>query len=72
MLAAMLMSRRATALMLADMFGAKPSTGSVKKILKDASASSLSGQAPDRGAGQRLGAAGRLARAQGRAGSTER
>jgi hypothetical protein len=38
MLAAMLMSRRATALMLADMFGAKLSTGSVEKILKDASA----------------------------------
>jgi transposase len=39
MLAAMLMSRRATALMLADMFGAKLSTGSVEKILKDASTS---------------------------------
>jgi transposase len=39
MLAAMLMSRRATALVLADMFGAKLSTGSVEKILKDASAS---------------------------------
>jgi hypothetical protein len=39
MLAAMLMSRRATALALADMFGAKLSTGSVEKILKDASAS---------------------------------
>jgi transposase len=39
MLAAMLMSRRATALMLADMFGAKLSTGSVEKILKDASKS---------------------------------
>lgn len=39
MLAVMLMSRRATALMLADMFGAKLSTGSVEKILKDASAS---------------------------------
>jgi transposase len=39
MLAAMLMSRRATALMLADMFGAKLSTGSVEKILKDVSAS---------------------------------
>ena len=38
MLAAMLMSRRATALVLADMFGAKLSTGSVEKILKDASA----------------------------------
>jgi len=37
MLAAMLMSRRATALMLADMFGATLSTGSVEKILKDAS-----------------------------------
>jgi transposase len=39
MLAAMLMSRRATALVLADMFGAKLSTGSVEKILKDASVS---------------------------------
>ena len=39
MLAAMLMSRRATALVLADMFGAALSTGSVEKILKDASAS---------------------------------
>jgi transposase len=39
MLAAMLMSRRATALVLADMFGAKLSTGSVEKILKDASTS---------------------------------
>jgi transposase len=39
MLAAMLMSRRATVLVLADMFGAKLSTGSVEKILKDASAS---------------------------------
>jgi transposase len=39
MLAAMLMSRRATALVLADMFGAKLSTGSVEKILKDASRS---------------------------------
>jgi len=39
MLAAMLMSRRATALVLGDMFGAKLSTGSVEKILKDASAS---------------------------------
>jgi transposase len=38
MLAAMLMSRRATVLMLADMFAAKLSTGSVEKILKDASA----------------------------------
>ena len=38
MLAAMLMSRRATALVLADMFGARLSTGSVEKILKDASA----------------------------------
>ncbi|MCA1700215.1 MAG: transposase, partial [Actinobacteria bacterium] len=38
MLAAMLMSRRATALMLADMFGATLSTGSVEKIFKDASA----------------------------------
>jgi len=39
MLAAMLMSRRATALVLADMFAAKLSTGSVEKILKDASTS---------------------------------
>ena len=39
MLAAMLMSRRATALVLADMFGARLSTGSVEKILKDASRS---------------------------------
>lgn len=38
MLAAMLMSRRATALVLADMFGATLSIGSVEKILKDASA----------------------------------
>lgn len=39
MLAAMLLSRRATALVLADMFGAKLSAGSVEKILKDASTS---------------------------------
>jgi transposase len=39
MLAAMLMSRRATALVLRDMFGATLSTGSVEKILKDASTS---------------------------------
>ncbi|MCA1679192.1 MAG: IS66 family transposase, partial [Actinobacteria bacterium] len=39
MLAAMLMSRRATAVVLADMFGAALSTGSVEKILKDASRS---------------------------------
>jgi transposase len=39
MLAVMLMSRRAIALMLSDMFGAKLSTGSIEKILKDASAS---------------------------------
>jgi transposase len=39
MLAAMLMSRRAVAVMLADMFGAAISTGSVEKILKDASVS---------------------------------
>jgi transposase len=39
MLAAMLMSRRATALVLADMFGVTLSTGSVEKILQDASAS---------------------------------
>jgi transposase len=39
MLAALLMSRRATALVLADMFAAKLSTGSVEKILKDASVS---------------------------------
>jgi transposase len=39
MLAAMLMSRRATALVLADMFGATLSTGSIEKVLKDASRS---------------------------------
>jgi transposase len=38
-LASTLMSRRTTALVLADMFGAKLSTGSVEKILKDASGS---------------------------------
>jgi transposase len=35
----MLISRRATALVLTDMFAAKLSTGSVEKILKDASRS---------------------------------
>jgi transposase len=39
MLAVMLMSRRASALVLSDMFDAKLSTGSVEKILKDASGS---------------------------------
>lgn len=38
MLAAMLLSRRAIALILCDMFGAKLSTGSVEKIIKDAGA----------------------------------
>ena len=37
MLAVMLMSRRATALLIADMFGARISLGSVEKILKQAS-----------------------------------
>ena len=41
MLAVMLMSRRATALLIGDMFGARVSTGSVEKILKDASAALL-------------------------------
>lgn len=36
MLAAMLLSRRAIALVLADMFAAKLSTGSIEKIIKDA------------------------------------
>lgn len=39
MLAVMLMSRRASAVVLSDMFGARLSTGSVEKILKDANAS---------------------------------
>jgi len=41
MLAVMLMSRRATALLIGDMFGARVSTGSVEKILRDASAALL-------------------------------